>query len=142
MADSGKHVMADPTKTKGACPDTIGGQPLSMFFTMLPLEIRRLIYSILLINKSTSNASLLWNQSLMDAPRGTYEMYCSELHPTVLRVCRQTYNEGLPMLYGENDFTFRCLLDMTLFALIAMDHSMCESISTYFNLSKAALSFD
>ena len=132
MDGSGTHVMPDPTKTKKACQSIIGTQPLSMLFTMLPLEIRRLIYSILLIAKPTSNTSLLWSESLMDPPRRENEKYCSGLDPTVLRVCQQTYMEGLPVLYGENGFTFRCLGDMTFFALLAMDNSRCKSIPTSF----------
>lgn len=108
--------MPDSFETKEACLDTVATQPLSMFFTKLPLEIRRLIYSMLLTTKSTINASLIWERFLMDASDRTAERYNPDLGSTVLRVCRQTYNEGFSILYGENDFAFRDLLGMTVFA--------------------------
>lgn len=67
-------------------------------FMGIPLDVRRIIYKILLVNPILG-LSLSVSES---ANFGESTQY--NLHPNVLAVCRQTNREGVDVLYGLNTF--------------------------------------
>ncbi|KAI4159298.1 MAG: hypothetical protein LQ342_006702 [Letrouitia transgressa] len=70
-------------------------------FLNLPIEIRMMIYRQLLVSStSIDNLREIMGISNSMLPRD------QDFDSAILRVCRQTYFEGHPILYGQNVFLF------------------------------------
>jgi len=50
------------------------------------------------------------------------------LDATVLRTCRRVYHEALPILYGENWFSFDNVAAIKTFSVRGLEYDECESI--------------
>lgn len=110
-----------------------------LFFTALPLEIRRKVYSHLLLTTSITSRCV----ALKPRQKPRRKNYpCHDYHAVgphlgldarMLRTCRQMYDDGLPMLYGKNHFTFKDIEDATFFAMHGLPQYCCElSFSGHF----------
>ena len=106
--------------------------PPRLFFNALPLEIRRKVYSHLLVTTSISGRCIAL-KSRRKTRRQNYLCHHPhalgphlDLDARVLRTCRQMYDEGLPMLYGENHFVFGDIEDVTLFAMHRLPQYRCK----------------
>ncbi|PQE28428.1 hypothetical protein CJF30_00008138 [Rutstroemia sp. NJR-2017a BBW] len=73
-----------------------------IFFTVLPPEIRDRIYKKLLCNPILASPSSVTRDSLFG------EELEYDLHPQLLRVCRQIYDEASRILYQCNTFYIAC----------------------------------
>lgn len=71
----------------------------------LPLEIKRAIYSILLVSEHRIDKA---HEKLGKKPLvlATEDRPAFNIDSTILRTCRQVYEEALPILYGCNTFCF------------------------------------
>ena len=75
---------------------------MASFLQVLPLELRRQIYSELLIAK----------HEVLPPVADLKAMYpieinpIKQLHPAILRVSKQTYSEAVNILYEDNHFYF------------------------------------
>ena len=72
-------------------------QSTSPFFQQFPSEIRHQIYSYLLV----SDDPIQDGQPKTGSVSPKYD-----IHPNILRTCRDVYNEALPILYEDNVFQF------------------------------------
>ncbi|PQE07372.1 hypothetical protein CJF32_00005246 [Rutstroemia sp. NJR-2017a WRK4] len=75
---------------------------LPIFLTALPLEIKDSIYQKLLCNPILASPSSVTRDSLFG------EELEYDLHPQILRVCRQIYDEASRILYQCNTFYIAC----------------------------------
>jgi hypothetical protein len=75
---------------------------LQTFLTALPLEVREKVYKKLLCNPILASPSSVTKDSLF----GDELEY--DLHPQLLRVCRQIYDEASRILYECNTFYIAC----------------------------------
>ena len=71
-------------------------------FLSLPIEIRLQVYSLLLKDFSIQIQYLFVRQNFQSAFRN--KSPCTNIHPQILRTCRQTHSEGSPILYGSPHF--------------------------------------
>ena len=69
---------------------------MAIFFEKVPLEVRHQVYQELLVNKHRFFV-------LDGSSRHRIE---TELHPAILRTCKQAYVEGSAILYGQNHFRY------------------------------------
>ncbi len=71
-------------------------------FLSLPIEIRLQVYSLLLEDPSIRIQYLFVRKNFQSAFRNKSQ--CINVHPQILRTCRQIYSEGSPGLYGGPHF--------------------------------------
>ena len=124
----------NPTKIKPQHPrpDPATAIKDCLLFSMLPLEVRRLIYKHLLVSTDVITKShnlISWSQSPLMNDRARI----LDIDAVLIRTCRQIYNETMPILYGENIFIFERADEVSAFR----DHGRlggtflsCESILT------------
>ena len=74
-------------------------------FTILPTEIRLLIYKELLVRNSRPELCFC-SADLHTAYSHTPKV---NVHPTILRTCQTIYYEALPILYADNVFELLCV---------------------------------
>ncbi|KAL8733859.1 MAG: hypothetical protein Q9166_001847 [cf. Caloplaca sp. 2 TL-2023] len=95
-----KPLPSPPSSTTPGTPCT---RPLS--FQTLPLEIKHMIYSELLVSAEPIRKphKLVCNKRsiMLDSIQPV-----KDIDSSVLRVCRTMYSEALPVLYGKNTFEF------------------------------------
>ena len=97
-----------------------------VFFRKWPLEIRELVYNLLLVAGHISCPAQLvemkYTTFVYTESRG-YPSSDLGTDPTILQTCRRIYSEALPILYGRNNFHFyhpreiqvfreRCLVEL------------------------------
>lgn len=63
----------------------------------IPVEIRKQIYSLLLVNRTLATPDCLTRS----CDGNDVALY---LHPAIMRTCHQVYDEASQVLYGENKF--------------------------------------
>jgi hypothetical protein len=76
------------------------------FLKKLPIEIRNEVYKLLLVNDALSTTSVL---SFWRKYNHHERLEQFGLHPTILRTCRQIYDEASNVLYAANTF----IIDLT-----------------------------
>ena len=67
---------------------------MAIFFDKVPREIRDKIYHLLLVDEANA----------IELKRAKA---CINLQPTILRTCKQAYEEAMPMMYEKNTFLFK-----------------------------------
>ncbi|KAL8784775.1 MAG: hypothetical protein Q9213_003755 [Squamulea squamosa] len=82
-------------------------------FTTLPLEIQLQIYEYLLTTSATINKPGTLVESKNRFARGFTDRPGLEI--AVLSTCHQVYDEALPVMYGQNTFSFYNLKDVEAF---------------------------
>ncbi|KAF7879483.1 hypothetical protein EAF04_000679 [Stromatinia cepivora] len=70
---------------------------------LIPLELRREIWKYLLLNPDLGRASSIQKKDNYGA-KAKYGLV-----PVILRVCKQFHEEGMQILYGENQFLIECV---------------------------------
>ncbi|KAF7879482.1 hypothetical protein EAF04_000678 [Stromatinia cepivora] len=83
-------------------PSSIGNPEIPIhgccLLSMIPIECRKQIWEYLLFNP------LLGECFAADNNRAKFKLF-----PTILRVNKQVYNEGMDILYGSNTFLIECI---------------------------------
>ncbi|CAG8978966.1 hypothetical protein HYALB_00012419 [Hymenoscyphus albidus] len=79
----------------GSFTQELGGLKAEFRFLTLPLEIRMMVYRLLLVS----------DEPIPDSSQLRCVEYAG-IYPAILRTCRQVLNEAGTMLYAENVFTF------------------------------------
>lgn len=108
-------------------PDPRNATKDSPFFTILPPEIRQLIYRKLLCGCENLLAGILVKtrvQCVVSVKDRKDQRWNTD--SIVLRVCRRIYHEALPILYRENDFLFFGLEDLRDFRSLGLATVTCE----------------
>ena len=75
---------------------------MSFQFLTLAVEIRLQVYNLLLGDSSIHIQQLFVRKNFQSAFRN--KGLCTNVHPQILRTCRQIYSEGSPILYGAPHF--------------------------------------
>jgi hypothetical protein len=75
----------------------------SIFIRKLPLEMRRMIYRLLLVSPELGDIAAIDRSTAF----GALTKY--GLAPEFLRTCRTIYDEAFPILYRDNTFALVCL---------------------------------
>ncbi|KAL9606285.1 MAG: hypothetical protein Q9179_000560 [Wetmoreana sp. 5 TL-2023] len=92
-----------PSPPESDTPGTPCKKPLS--FQTLPLEIKNMIYSELLVSaqpiKKPHKLVCKKKSIMLDSTHPV-----KDIDSAILSVCRTIYNEALPVLYGKNTFEF------------------------------------
>lgn len=125
MVETNPHVTAfgDLSVTAVQEKITTTWSSLSTFscFFKLPTEVRRLVYSELLICKHGFSVSMqpgwIIGVSITSKPK-------PGAHTTILRTCRQAYDEGIGMLYANNEFISKHGADEAHFQLAGANRYM------------------
>jgi len=105
----------------------------SLFLTVLPPELRRLIYLYLL----TTSKPIHGGELLEDArttiiiPATTPPILNLGISATFLRTCRAIYTEALPILYQENKFAFSKVSLLHVFRIKGLTMSRTPQDSPY-----------
>ncbi|KAL8784091.1 MAG: hypothetical protein Q9195_009182 [Heterodermia aff. obscurata] len=128
-----RTFLFSPTKSQ---------QIRSPLFCTIPAELRMLIYRELFISKSGGKVEqphkLLKKKksSLIHRHRTAMECFIRDPHidSSILRTCRRVYEEGLPILYGDNVFMFTEAMGVTAFR----DQQICDErdSANYRNVQK------
>ena len=120
------------------CPDLEDTKPDPCpLFGKWPLEIREMVYSLLLV------AGRIDYPGKLIEKRFTRLIYKEGRRPcgalgidwTILQTCRRIYNEALPILYGRNNFVFDSPQSIDVFrqqSLVEMSGKPCDR-ACFFN---------
>lgn len=102
---------------------TTPNEKKSRFLTMIPLDIRNAIYTLLLHNDVLSQRA------------STIDFRSYHLTPEILQTCRQIYDEASRVLYGSNKFFVDCSLSHMIFSPLARNFSKGGTIAGHFALA-------
>ncbi|APA10287.1 hypothetical protein sscle_06g050570 [Sclerotinia sclerotiorum 1980 UF-70] len=83
--------------------NTPPGPYLTSRLKLIPPELRREIWKHLLFNPDLGRASSILRKDSYGA-KAKYGFA-----PVILRVCKQFHEEGMQILYGENQFLIECV---------------------------------
>jgi hypothetical protein len=75
------------------------GKSPSISFFSLPIELRNQVYELVVVNSEHKSIEITYN-----AERDIKGIHNERLQPPVSHVCRQLYNEVLPIYYSKNSF--------------------------------------
>ena len=70
--------------------------------TRLPMELRHEIYRELLLAKNDQALHCQWRAFVFEK---------ANIHPAILRTCKQIHAEASEILYGDNTFIYRYILE-------------------------------
>lgn len=94
---------------------------MALSFLSLPPEVRVQIYGHLLIHSSSIKPQLLrapeYYSGIQRAQRALSNLRSQPVRDfspesAILRTCRQVYLEAMPVLYGENTFSYSCAMSI------------------------------
>ncbi|KAF2672123.1 hypothetical protein BT63DRAFT_422624 [Microthyrium microscopicum] len=94
------HIKPNRLRRYHLDPSTVNHQPQSLFFTLLPPEIRHQIYSLILIEtpvRTPFDLSAHWYQPTYKSP--------THIPTTLLRTCKRIHHEARPI--PQRNATFR-----------------------------------
>ncbi|KAB5563179.1 hypothetical protein GE09DRAFT_1187774 [Coniochaeta sp. 2T2.1] len=96
--NGGRNAKAASTPAANPFRASSPAPPASSAFFRLPLEVRDKIYGHLLTAPTPITVLRGWTQC--------YVRYRGGLEPNILLACRQTYEEGIRILYSSNTFMY------------------------------------
>ncbi|KAF4625445.1 hypothetical protein G7Y89_g12725 [Cudoniella acicularis] len=95
-----KRQFAELQPQPQLIPKSIKKDAVCFFLKTIPVEVRNMIYELLLCNTELSHTGILRLISqYATAPRTRYD-----LSPSILRTSHQTYREASTIFYGKNTF--------------------------------------
>ncbi|KAL8823801.1 MAG: hypothetical protein Q9191_005537 [Dirinaria sp. TL-2023a] len=128
--EGGTSSSIDKPKSSESCPCPLFGK--------WPLEIRELLYKLLLVAGHITHPGQLVENDVTTFVYKEHEKpsNCLGIDSTILRTCRRIYNEALPILYGHNNFVFDNPRSIEAFRQESLVDMLLDSRSGEFNTSK------